>query len=286
MKTLRRTAALALIALAGFGASVTPVYGFEAGFIGRMGSHGYRVDPDARNLFATMTVKPSVDRQRLYSTTILALKQAGVWNKLDMLQVYAAHDEQAARVDWKLPSRVASAVSAPTFTMDRGFNGNGTSSYVDTNYNPSTAGINYTLNSATIGVWSLTQGTSSNGIFGWSDGTNRAFINARNDYSATDARINQGSPPTFFNSDGRGLFTGVRTGAGARQVYRNASLLGSDSTSSTAIPNGSWGVDRISAAGFASVQVAASFAASGLTASEVAAVHAALSAYMTAVGAQ
>jgi hypothetical protein len=40
------------------------------------------------------------------------------------------------------------AVNSPTWTANQGFTGNGTSSYIDTNFNPATQGVNYTLNDA------------------------------------------------------------------------------------------------------------------------------------------
>jgi hypothetical protein len=43
---------------------------------------------------------------------------------------------------------VYTAVNSPTFTINSGFSGNGTSAYINTNFNPSTSGVNYTLNDA------------------------------------------------------------------------------------------------------------------------------------------
>lgn len=45
--------------------------------------------------------------------------------------------------------------NSPTFTADSGYVG-GSTSNIDTNFNPSTNGVNYTQNSASIYIWTLT----------------------------------------------------------------------------------------------------------------------------------
>jgi len=71
-----------------------------------------------------MSVAPSAARQLVIDALIRQLKDAGVWAKLDVLYVIAAHDIQAGRVNWKNPGTfTATEVSAPTFTTDRGYAG-------------------------------------------------------------------------------------------------------------------------------------------------------------------
>ena len=64
----------------------------------------------------------------------------------------AAADSQAARVDWKLPSRVATVTNAPTFTADRGYTFNGSTQHMDTQIAPN-AGANYVHTAAMCGVY-------------------------------------------------------------------------------------------------------------------------------------
>ena len=49
----------------------------------------------------------------------------------------------------------ASLVNSPTFTTDRGFTGNGSTSYLDSGYNVSTGGGVYAQDSAHMGVYVL-----------------------------------------------------------------------------------------------------------------------------------
>ena len=79
---------------------------------------------------------------------LIDLKSAGVWDKLDTFAVFATDgSSDFALIDWKRLTQYT-AVNSPTFTTNEGFMGNGTSSYIDTNFNPATQGVNYTLDNA------------------------------------------------------------------------------------------------------------------------------------------
>jgi hypothetical protein len=94
---------------------------------------------------------PSASQRLLQNQLVLDLKDGGIWSKLDTLGVFATDgDSDFALIDWLRLSQYT-AVNSPTFTSNGGFTGNGTSSYIDTNFNPSTSGVNYTLNDACIG---------------------------------------------------------------------------------------------------------------------------------------
>ena len=53
-----------------------------------------------------------------------------------MLKVQAAHSSQAALLNWVSTSYPSSTVNSPTFTTDRGYAGDGVSSYVASGYVP------------------------------------------------------------------------------------------------------------------------------------------------------
>lgn len=94
-------------------------------------------DADAQAIFGAFTTPPDDTRKGLINAYVLALKAGGVWNSLDGLYVFAAADSQAALINWRNPgTHDATLVNAPTFTQDRGFTGNGTNSYVNSNFNP------------------------------------------------------------------------------------------------------------------------------------------------------
>ena len=61
----------------------------------------------------------SSTRRTLVDALIRGLKTDGVWSKLDRLWLFAAENATSALVDVK-EGRLATAVSSPTFTTDRG----------------------------------------------------------------------------------------------------------------------------------------------------------------------
>jgi hypothetical protein len=91
---------------------------------------------------------PSASQQILQNQLVIDLKTGGIWSKLDTFGVFATDgDSDFALIDWIRLSDYT-AVNSPTFTTNQGFTGDGTSSYIDTNFNPSTSGVNYTLDDA------------------------------------------------------------------------------------------------------------------------------------------
>jgi len=94
---------------------------------------------------------PSAGQQTLQNQLVVDLKTAGVWSKLDTFAVFATDgDSDFALVDW-IRLIDYTAVNSPTFTTNIGWNGDGTSSYIDPLFNPSTFGGNYALNNACFG---------------------------------------------------------------------------------------------------------------------------------------
>ncbi len=96
---------------------------------------------------------PSARQQSLQNQLLVNLKAAGVWDKLDTFAVFATDgSSNFALIDWKRLTQYT-AVNSPTFTANQGFTGNGTSNYIDTNFNPATNGVNYTLDNASRFLW-------------------------------------------------------------------------------------------------------------------------------------
>ena len=187
------------------------------------------------------------DAVKLKQNTLLAsMKADGVWAKLDVFYVFAVDNNASAfaTLNWKNPNaNQASIASSPTFVNNGGFQGNGTSSFIDTNYNPSTQGVNYTLNNASIYFFPhALSGTSVlTGTSGLENRTTRS--------SSVQQRINQGSLslPTAFD------FTSVvnpksihRTSATNVALY-NAFVSENRTVASVNVPNGNLYALRASA---------------------------------------
>lgn len=247
-------------------------------------------DPDATALFVRFTTPANDTRKAAINALILALKAAGVWTKLDVLHVYAAHDAQAARQNWIGNFANATAVGGPTFTTDRGYAGNGSSSYLNLNFNPGDGGTyKFLRDVAAYGVWNRTA-SPSGGSFGF----------ARNGSSEGNAplmsvgfrpRVNQSANGVTLSTAGVvGHFVGRRNSSTETEGFENGSSVGTNSAvASTAIPNETWALDALIQAGspvsYSDHQMSAFHAGERLTNQNITDLRAALLTYMQAVGA-
>jgi len=244
------------------------------------------VQPETSALLARMTVQPSSARRNLIDELISSLKSAGVWSKLNTLYVYAAHSQQASLLNWRSSSYDSSALGSPVFTADRGFALSSGSS-IDTTMNPSTAGAPYTQNSAHFGLWSRTSGQFTGYELGStaSAASNYSYVRLRSTSDTLGARINDLTALTVTGvTDASGHTVVNRSGATARQVFKNGVQVFSDSVASSGLTNSSTHVGRMSTT-YTDRQIAAAHTGGSLTAGEADALYDALYTYMSAVGA-
>jgi len=122
---------------------------------------------------------PSESQQVLQNQLIVDLKNVGVWNKLDTFAIFATDgSSDFALIDWKKLSQYT-AFNSPTFSTNGGFAGNGTSSYVNSEFSGN-LGVNFTLNSASRFYWidNRSASTTLEGLDGSSG--NNSFNNSSN----------------------------------------------------------------------------------------------------------
>jgi hypothetical protein len=235
-------------------------------------------------------------RQALVNNLIVGLKADGIFTKLDRLWLFAGEDQPSALTDI-IANSLATAVNSPTFTVDRGYAGDASTSYIDTGYNP-TGGPNYVQDSAQFSVWDNTsRGVNSQvpiGVrkigggnlfaemepFTADVGGNKSFgrINSDgfNDLAATVA-------------DAIGFWQVNRSGASAAQLYLNGSSIATDNlNSSSGIPNFNFFVCGDNNAGTllspTSDQISAAAMGGSLNGTESGNFYSRLRTYMTAVG--
>lgn len=110
-------------------------------------------EAESEALFAAMTTPPTDARKAKIDALIVALKNAGVWTKLDVLYVLAAADSQAARLNWKLPGTYTCTVNGSMlFDIDLGYTSQAGTGWLDTGWNVSTNGVTFLQDSAHLGV--------------------------------------------------------------------------------------------------------------------------------------
>lgn len=222
------------------------------------------------------------------------LKNASIWNKLDVFYVFATNgDSDFATLNWKTPASFqATKVNSPTFTSLEGFTGNGTSSYLDTNFNLLNNSVNYTQDSASIGVYDRVNNGGNMHRFGVSQSTpaNGVLSNWNRPLDNEFAYINSAFPGNFPVADLtiNGFHFLNRTDSSNFQLYGNGNLYESGTQTSTSLANGNVFVLAFNRVGtgaqlFYTGQISVFFAGASL-ASEASAFFTAIEAYMDAIG--
>ena len=217
---------------------------FSASF-GASPLNGITTDVASTALFARMAATgTAVDatHQTAIDTLIKALKSSGIWAKLDVFQMYAAQTQGHSLLNWVSSSFPATAVLAPTFTADRGFAGNGSTSYLDTGFNPTTGGLLSSLNNASFALWH--NGAAAFTYLMWiidspknTEGYTQSATTVAIDINSTDAAADVFTGAVAFNGSQFGLIAGTRPDASNIFGYVNGVSRGSFARASNAIPN-------------------------------------------------
>lgn len=218
----------------------------------------------------------------------LALEDAGLLRGLDGLHL-PAPTAQGFRINAVAPWIVATEVNSPSYTENEGYTGNGSTSYVDTGFNPAIHGRNFTQSHASMSVWVRTNATSAtaNDI-----GGRRSRILSRVDVSAVAIGNHLGALVAALGVvTSVGLTTWSRLDSGSVSMLKDGVSLSTqsiasaapfganfyicaynDSTGGTAVPSG-----------YSSRQVALAAWGAGRTEVEEAALYGALSDFMAAI---
>jgi hypothetical protein len=148
---------------------------------------------------------PSAGQQIKQNDLVLALKAGGIWSKLDTFALFAndvnisnpipnPYNNAFALVDWIRTANTNTlvtytAVNSPTWSSNGGFKGNGTSAYINTNFNPATPNVNYKLDNAGRFFWIDDRGAN---IY-LEGGLTTAFNNNTLNSNSSNHRINSGT---------------------------------------------------------------------------------------------
>jgi hypothetical protein len=249
------------------------------------------LDKDAAAWVASVrTAGASVSdvQKRRVSALVSYLKSAGVWSLLDRLWLFAAENATQALTDL-VARATATAVNSPTFTANRGYRGNGSSAYVNTGFNPTSGSPHYTQNAAHWGLWVETaQGTATMRLGGQDSSGVTEMAGTAAASTLYSYGVNQASGASSgVSNTALGSFHFVRTGASAIQAYHNGAQSATATNASIAIPNNNLFALAGNNAGTAfsptDGRLSGIYAGGALTGTQVAAFHAALRAYMTAV---
>jgi len=252
---------------------------------------------EATALFARMTTPPTETRKGQINTLITSLKTAGVWTKLDVFYVFAAADQQAALLNWKGDTNNATAVNSPSFVADSGFKSDGSTSWVNTHYNPYVDSVNFSILSAHISVYVVTNA-------GVGDKFDIGVVHYTTDYSNTFINSNDGGSRILGGICIDGFYGGyaavtnslglsaIDRSAGTQKYYKNGTYITSSTRAVRPTPDVEFSVGTmnynflgsISQAGYSPRRIAQAAIGGALSAPEEASYSTALEVYMDAVG--
>jgi hypothetical protein len=187
--------------------------------------------------------RPALDTADLQNDMVKSLVDGGYWtNRIDAFYVLAQKTAAGAYINWANPGTfdiTDPETTAPTFTQYTGFTGDGSSDYLSSNFNPSADKVNTSQNSVTIGIYCLTAyNTASKSVVGCLDGSGYRFdVNLSTGGKQQSAYINSGANMLLDVTNSKGFAMITRRGASETEGYRNGTSLGSDTDTSTGIPN-------------------------------------------------
>lgn len=243
------------------------------------------IDAAAQAYFDTIPLQIGFDRLTLISNLVTSLKAGGAWTALDWLVLNANQTTTAARRNLRNPAKQLTLINSPTFTTDRGFTGDGASSYLSLGETLQAGGNNLSQNSATIGLWVNATSARASALLGPLSGSQRTtfIINVSDNWRS---RMNGINDITHSGAPGHlGHKTVVRanateqrmfSGSGAAEVFAADS---SDLSSQSAIFLGAAGIL------FTTARIAALYSGGAITDGQRAVLHTALETYLTSIGA-
>lgn len=159
-----------------------------------------------------------------YTDLICGLVEDGIWDKLDLLRIYATQSSSIALLNVKSSSYTGTIHGSPTFTADAGFTGieSSTTTYIDSGFDPSTAGGVYTRDLAHVSGWCISP-TAMQPAFGYENAGSTSVTHIWPKYVVDGLAYNRvnigGAGHGSSGIDPVGHFVANRPGL--HQVYRN-----------------------------------------------------------------
>jgi hypothetical protein len=195
---------------------------------------GSSYDADYQSILDYATTQsytlPSDGQKLLQNQLVIDLKAGGIWSKLDTFANFATDgSSDFALIDWKKLTQYT-AVNSPSFVSNQGFKGNGTSSYIDTNFNAFLNGVNYQQDNASRGLYMfLADGTAA------LDGKAVASINNMVRTSTGFQRINNtaGLNASFSFDADEGMKSIHRTSSTNVELFNDTTQASRTATSTT-----------------------------------------------------
>lgn len=257
---------------------------------------GGGLDPEYETYQNAMSVAPGSTwanaANQLFIDLKAALGETNLSDALDIMYILAAETEQAALLNAVNPgTHNATNVNSVAFEASRGMTGNGTSSYLNTNYNPNTQAVNFLLNSASFGIYSRTDIIESKIDMGMTDGSTRCQIMSRSGFPGASPQygVNFNGTEIIAVADSLSLGVANRSASNSLQYYKTGVSIDTGTSVSTTIPNQNFAICAWLSSGtpsfFSTRQYAFAFAGRSMDATEQSDFYDAVQTFMAAIGA-
>lgn len=255
---------------------------------------GYCAEFDT--VYAAFDTEPHDDTAVYMNAMVNSLDSAGLWDRMDFFYVFSAHDSVDSFINWVHPGTYDITNYNATWDKWQGFTGNGSSAYLETNanFNADAATVNYSQNSATIGVYTRKDLAEDRCVMGvYASGTTAVRLVAESTSGNFWGYINSAQTETTqSNTDSRGLFIMTRRASDVLELYKNPTGEGTENTTASGgVPNYSFAIlARHYYTGtptlFSAQQVSIAFAMDGVTTAEAELIYEIIQRYMTAIGSE
>ncbi len=213
------------------------------------------------------------------------LAAGGLLSKLDFLYFFAAHDAQAGLLNWPDPTRgLVTPFNSPTFTVNQGYTGNGTSAYLQSSL-LWTGLTKLVQDSAHIGAWvgGGTDAAADKYIMG-APGTTTYTLRPRAAAGTILAAVSANNQALGASATILGHTVASRRSSTDTEGYRNGVSNGTSATVSASKTGGVIHFLKTSAI-YSDFQIKCAHAGSGLTTAEVLNLYNIINTYLTAIAA-
>jgi len=204
------------------------------------------LDADVDAYTTGLTTPLSYESHSKLNTFVKDLKTAlGITNlsdAFDVMYILGGETSEASLKNLAKNAHHATAVNAPTFTTLEGFTFANTK-YLNTNYNPNTQGVRFTLNDCSLGIYSRTSAAQATTDIGIRSGTTDIVILCRYTGDNCYCRLNNVNSASIdgANTEGKGMFIASRHNSAGTDLdgYKNKTAIThyTNTPTSVAVPS-------------------------------------------------
>jgi hypothetical protein len=247
-------------------------------------------DPDAVAFFSRVTTAGGTltpTEQTAVNTLVVQMKAAGVWNSLKAIYPMVGASAAACAQNLKSSSFTGTFSSGWTFAST-GVTPNGTSAFMNTNYNRTAVGD--TLNSGHLSYYSRTNNNILQVEIGVEDpNVIYNFLSLRN-AGTTSVAINSNLISSFVDANSLGFYIGNRQASNDLDLWKNGTKVINGTSVSNTLPNINIYIGAFNNKGlttlFSNKQCAFASIGSGLTDTQASDFYTAVQAFQTTLSRQ